>query len=98
MESRCSEILPRVLALSVVARKFNQSRDKGMSYPFRAIRCGAKNRRGEPCAVRREPGKLRCRFHGGLSTGPRTAAGKARIAEAQRRRWAVYRIWQLELS
>jgi hypothetical protein len=49
--------------------------------------CGARNRRGAPCAVRVEPGKRRCRFHGGLSTGPRTAEGKARIAEAQRRRW-----------
>ena len=28
----------------------------------------------------------RCRFHGGLATGPKTAEGKARIAEAQRRR------------
>jgi hypothetical protein len=50
--------------------------------------CGARNRRGEACVVRVEPGKRRCRFHGGLSTGPRTAEGKARIAEAQRRRWA----------
>src|ERR1700694_2596506 len=30
----------------------------------------------------------RCRFHGGLSTGPKTIEGKARIAAAQRRRWA----------
>ena len=51
--------------------------------------CGARNRQGKPCAVRVEPGKRRCRFHGGLSTGPRTAKGKARIAEAQRRRWAT---------
>ena len=49
--------------------------------------CGARNRRGKPCAVRVEPGKRRCRFHGGLSTGPKTAAGRERIAEAQRRRW-----------
>jgi hypothetical protein len=35
-------------------------------------KCGARNRQGEPCAVRVEPGKARCRFHGGLSTGPRT--------------------------
>src|SRR5215813_6348926 len=54
-------------------------------------RCGARNRQGRPCAVRVEPGKARCRFHGGLSTGPRTAEGKARIAEAQRRRWAMVR-------
>jgi hypothetical protein len=51
-------------------------------------KCGARNRQGEPCAVRIEPGKARCRFHGGLSTGPRTIEGRARVAEAQRRRWA----------
>ena len=50
--------------------------------------CGARNRRGEACVVRVEPGKRRCRFHDGLSTGPRTSEGKAGIAEAQRRRWA----------
>jgi hypothetical protein len=27
------------------------------------------------------PGKRRCRFHGGLSTGPKTKAGRARIAD-----------------
>jgi hypothetical protein len=53
--------------------------------------CGACNRRGKPCAVRVEPGKRRCRFHGGLSTGPTTTDGKARIAEAQRRRWIAFR-------
>ncbi len=41
--------------------------------------------------MRVEPGKRRCRFHGGLSTGPKTDAGRARIAEAQRRRWQAYR-------
>ena len=34
-----------------------------------------------------ELGKARCRFYGGLSTGPKAEAGRARIAEAQRRRW-----------
>lgn len=29
----------------------------------------------------------RCRLHGGKSTGPRTAEGRARIAAAQRLRW-----------
>jgi hypothetical protein len=41
--------------------------------------------------VKVELGKARCRFHGGMSTGPKTAAGRARIAEAQRRRWSLYR-------
>jgi hypothetical protein len=54
-------------------------------------RCGAKTRAGGTCLVRVELGKARCRFHGGLSTGPKTKAGRARIAEAQRRRWRAYR-------
>jgi hypothetical protein len=54
-------------------------------------RCGAKTRAGGTCMVRVEFGKARCRFHGGLSTGPKTEAGRARIAEAQRRRWGLYR-------
>jgi len=54
-------------------------------------RCGARTRKGVPCLVRVEPGKRRCRFHGGLSCGPTTAEGKARIAAAQRRRWAEWR-------
>jgi hypothetical protein len=41
--------------------------------------CGGKRRRdGLPCQARSEPGKQRCRFHGGRSTGPRTEGGKAR--------------------
>src|SRR5438874_13713175 len=54
-------------------------------------RCGAKTRAGRPCRMRVEFGKTRCRLHGGLSTGPKTEAGRARIAEAQRRRWRAYR-------
>jgi len=54
-------------------------------------RCGAKTRAGGECKVKVEPGKLRCRFHGGKSTGPRTEEGRARIAAAQRERWARWR-------
>jgi hypothetical protein len=53
--------------------------------------CGAMTRAGGTCKVRVEFGKARCRFHGGLSTGPKTEAGRARIAEAQRLRWRLYR-------
>jgi hypothetical protein len=45
--------------------------------------------------VRVESGKARCRFHGGLSTGPRSEEGRARISEAQRRRWRAYRASKL---
>lgn len=54
--------------------------------------CGAKTRYGRPC--RKHPATFankRCELHGGLSTGPRTPEGKARIAAAQRRRWARWR-------
>ena len=44
-------------------------------------RCGAKTRSGTPC---QRPGNKktgRCRLHGGASTGPRTAAGRQKIAD-----------------
>jgi hypothetical protein len=48
-----------------------------------ARRCGAHTRSGESC---RQPAMKngRCRMHGGLSTGPRTAEGRARCAAARR--------------
>jgi hypothetical protein len=48
-----------------------------------APRCGAHTRSGESC---RQPAMKngRCRMHGGLSTGPRTAEGRARCAAARR--------------
>jgi hypothetical protein len=53
--------------------------------------CGAQTRKGMPCRCKPVPGKRRCKFHGGLSTGPKTAEGRDRIAEAQRKRWQAYR-------
>lgn len=47
--------------------------------PQERVVCGARRHRdGQPCQAKSEPGKRRCRFHGGRSTGPCTAAGKAR--------------------
>ena len=40
----------------------------------------------QPCRMKKVPGKNRCRLHGGLSTGPTTPEGRARIAESNRRR------------
>ena len=43
------------------------------------VPCGAKRHRdGKPCQAKSEPGKRRCRFHGGRSTGPRSPEGRAR--------------------
>jgi len=41
---------------------------------------------GKPCKSPVILGAVRCRMHGGLSTGPMTAAGRARISESNRRR------------
>jgi hypothetical protein len=42
--------------------------------------CGGRRRRdGKPCAALSVPGKRRCRWHGGMSTGPKTPEGKAKV-------------------
>ena len=44
------------------------------------VRCGARRRRdGMPCEALSVPGRRRCRWHGGLSTGPKTAEGIAKV-------------------
>lgn len=50
---------------------------------LKAPRCGARTRAGGCCA---QPAMKngRCRFHGGKSTGARTAEGRARCAAARR--------------
>ena len=46
-------------------------------------RCSAKSKRsGEQCKKPALRGKVVCDFHGGRSTGPKTEAGKDRIAAA----------------
>lgn len=53
------------------------------------VPCGGKRRRdGQPCQALSVPGKRRCKWHGGASTGPKTPEGKAR-ALANLRRGAV---------
>jgi hypothetical protein len=51
--------------------------------PNAAPRCGAKTRSGCPCKAPALRGKLRCRMHGGASTGPRTAEGLQRLRDAR---------------
>lgn len=40
--------------------------------------CGARTKAGTPCRTRPLPGRCRCKWHGGASTGPRTPEGKAK--------------------
>jgi len=53
--------------------------------------CGAKTRKGTPCKAPPVWNKTtdkamngRCKMHGGLSTGPKTEAGRQRISEGVR--------------
>ena len=57
------------------------------------IRCGAKTRSGVPCAKFPKEGKRRCRLHGGLSTGPKTDAGREAISAANTKH-GRYRSWR----
>lgn len=58
---------------------------------IKRVVCGAKTRsaNGSPCRNLSEPGKRRCKYHGGRSTGPRTPEGKARLSAAMRERRRV---------
>lgn len=47
--------------------------------PMKGERCEAKTRKGTPCQCKALQNG-RCKFHGGLSTGPRTPEGKAKVA------------------
>ena len=57
------------------------------------IRCGAKTRSGVPRAKFPIEGKRRCRLHGGLSTGPKTPAGRAAILTANTKH-GRYKNWR----
>jgi hypothetical protein len=53
------------------------------TYPeiIRDLTCGAKTRKGTPCKRTDLYSSGRCKFHGGMSTGPTTPEGKKKIAQ-----------------
>lgn len=53
----------------------------GLAAARAAARCGSRNRRGCACAAP-AMSNGRCQFHGGKSTGPKTAAGLERSRSA----------------
>ncbi len=61
------------------------------------ITCNARTRAGHPCK-RKALANGRCPNHGGLSTGPKTKAGRARCAAATRQRWARWREQRAQTS
>ncbi len=53
--------------------------------------CGARTRSGRPCQRKGLGAGGRCPSHGGGSTGPRTAEGRARISSFHKERWRKLR-------
>ena len=64
--------------------------DYGEDFPpeCAGLTCGARPRVGTPCKRRDLYRSGRCKLHGGLSTGPRSAKGKRRSARNGKRRSA----------
>ena len=61
------------------ASRANKSGKRTGVAPGERVTCAAKRRRdGQPCQAKSVPGKRRCKWHGGCSTGPRTIDGKAK--------------------
>lgn len=74
------------------SRMFAEWQARGCTYPppqsvpmpedLKDMRCGARTKStGLPCKQRAIYANGRCKHHGGLSTGPRTATGKKRSAQ-----------------
>lgn len=57
-----------------------------LPYELTDLRCEAKTRAGTPCKRKDIFLNGRCKLHGGLSTGPRTAEGKKRSALNRKKR------------
>ena len=51
---------------------------------IRCLQCQASSKRTkQQCRAPASKGKTKCRFHGGVSTGPKTLEGRQRCAEAK---------------
>ena len=91
-----SRDLKELLRLGVQAMKYRikTTRRERKQRPL----CGAKTRKGTPCQSKvywpqewDAPAK-RCRLHGGLSTGPKTAEGLERLAKSAKK--TMERVWR----
>jgi len=63
-------------------KAFDRAYEEGGDYPefpdaCIGMTCGARTRAGTPCKLKSIFSNGRCKFHGGMSAGPRTARGKA---------------------
>ena len=70
----------------VMKHNISKNLDKGKPHRFGAewpgVRCGCMTRRGQPCKSPAVRGRKRCRMHGGMSCGPTSIEGRARISKA----------------
>lgn len=73
------------------ARRWQAGQAKARPAKAERPSCGARTRAGGPCKAKAlwlagstAPRNGRCRMHGGLSTGPRTAEGRAKCSQAAR--------------
>ena len=73
LAERQAELERELAALAPKPRKVIQHTADGT--------CGALTRKCTPCKRRDIYSNGRCKLHGGLSTGPRTEAGKKRVTE-----------------
>jgi hypothetical protein len=67
------------------AREYQRLNTYPYSPEFYAFTCGALTRKGTPCKLRGVYENGRCRLHGGLSTGPKSEAGKRQSAKNGRK-------------
>lgn len=91
IESTMYDQIESCIDAILAAREEAAARREALHAARRRVLCRAKTRKGAPCRLKSEPGKRRCKFHGGKSTGARTPEGIERIREAQHRRWAKWR-------
>jgi len=69
----------------------NQIRQYPMPAELRGLPCGARTRSGGLCKRTELGPSGRCKLHGGASTGPKTAEGKARQLQNLATRWLAHR-------
>lgn len=78
----CKVLLTRTTRGSLRATVITPKLPEYPAYPKECwgMSCGAKTRAGTPCKLTASYANGRCKFHGGLSTGPKTRKGKKRSA------------------
>jgi len=77
-----AELMAHVERLNEREMSRNPEAQRGLTSDYKGddpFRCNARTRAGHPCKAVALAGG-RCKWHGGLSTGPRTPEGKARSA------------------